>query len=398
MIKAEPRTILSFLHANFDVVKDLFSYQIADGLITKEVYDMLIQKHGHTMNIRLREYRVIRSLGSDYEMRDVYFKLMEFLMFEFKPLLPETIEKYKGSISELFLKIRKYENQDRDILQERIKNLSHQVREFVDLVERNTFRLLAETRELKSNIDRIEYREKVQKASFWIEYYILPLNRILDVKHSESVTSTVLDVSEYANRRRLDFQDETIRMEFEKLYSQLIQTNTDLLRQSKVLVNELLPLLERIRTESLILTGWIEFLRNPYKMDTPPLLKGTRTMVYAKDMLYKVREFFEQFSVNDYVTLEDGVVDFDKWIFDRDLFKGNLTKSLPVNDFFSWCYEELQKDFQDIETDKFFALCGLLFDGDLQIEFPKKAERVTLTTTTSNISLPKIKVEPALKI
>jgi len=398
MIKAEPRTILSFLHANFDVVKDLFSYQIADGLITKEVYDMLIQKHGHTMNIRLREYRVIRSLGSDYEMRDVYFKLMEFLMFEFKPLLPETIEKYKGSISELFLKIRKYENQDRDILQERIKNLSHQVREFVDLVERNTFRLLAETRELKSNIDRIEYREKVQKASFWIEYYILPLNRILDVKHSESVTSTVLDVSEYANRRRLDFQDETIRMEFEKLYSQLIQTNTDLLRQSKVLVNELLPLLERIRTESLILTGWIEFLRNPYKMDTPPLLKGTRTMVYAKDMLYKVREFFEQFSVNDYVTLEDGVVDFDKWIFDRDLFKGNLTKSLPVNDFFSWCYKELQKDFQDIETDKFFALCGLLFDGDLQIEFPKKAERVTLNTTTSSISLPKIKVEPALKI
>ena len=398
MIKAEPRTILNFLHANFDVVKDLFSYQIADGLITKEVYDMLIQKHGHTMNIRLREYRVIRSLGSDYEMRDVYFKLMEFLLFEFKPLLPETIEKYKSSISELFLKIRKYENQDRDILQERIKNLSHQVREFVDLVERNTFRLLAETRELKSNIDRIEYREKVQKASFWIEYYILPLNRILDVKHSESVTSSVLDVCEYANRRRLDFQDETIRMEFEKLYSQLIQTNTDLLKQSKVLVNELLPLLERIRTESLILTGWIEFLRNPYRMDTPPLLKGSRTMVYAKDMLYKVREFFEQFSVNDYVTLEDGVVDFDKWIFDRELFKGNLTKSLPVNDFFSWCYKELQKDFQDIETDKFFSLCGLLFDGDLQIEFPKKAERVTLTTTTSTISLPKIKIEPALKI
>ena len=398
MIKAEPRTILSFLNTNFDVVKDLFSYQIADGLITKEVYDMLIQKHGHTMNIRLREYRVIRSLGSDYEMRDVYFKLMEFLMFEFKPLLPETIEKYKTSISELFLKIRKYENQDRDILQERIKNLSHQVREFVDLVERNTFRLLAETRELKSNLDRIDYREKVQKASFWIEYYILPLNRILDVKHSESVTSTVLDVSEYANRRRLDFQDETIRMEFEKLYAQLIQTNTDLLRQSKVLVNELLPLLERIRTESLILTGWIEFLRNPYRMETPPLLKGSRTMVYAKDMLYKVREFFEQFSVNEYVTLEDGVVDFDKWIFDRELFKSNLTKSLPVNDFFSWCYKELEKDFQDIDTDKFFALCGLLFDGDLQIEFPKKAERVTLTTTTSTISLPKIKIEPALKI
>ncbi|MFN0032462.1 MAG: hypothetical protein ACKVOR_09900 [Flavobacteriales bacterium] len=398
MIKAEPRTILSFLHSHFDVMRDLFAYQTADGLITKEAYDGLVQRHGHTMNLRLREYRVIRSMGSDFEMRDVYYKLMEFLLFEFKPLLPETIEKYKGSIGDLFLKIRKYENQDRDILQERIKNLSHQVREFVDLVERNTFRLLAETRDLKSNLERIEYREKVHKASFWIEYYILPLNRILDVKHSESVTSTIMDVSEYANRKRLEIADETVRTEFEKLYIQLIQTNTDLLRQSKVLVNELLPLLERIRTESLILTGWIEFLRNPYKMDTPPLLKGSRTMVYAKDMLYKVREFFEQFSANEPITIEDDVVSFDKWIFDREHFKGKLAAQLPVNDFFGWCYKELQKDFTEIETEKFFALCGLLFDSDLQIDFPKKQERVNLTTTTSKISFPKLKVEPAIKI
>ncbi len=398
MIKAEPRTILSFLHQNFDIMRDLFTFQSTDGLITKEMYDMLIQKHGHTMNIRLREYRVVRSMGSDYEMRDVYFKLMEFLLFEFKPLLPETIEKYKSSIGDLFLKIRRYENQDREILQERIKNLSHQVREFVDLVERNTFRLLSETRDLKSNIERVDYREKVHKASFWIEYYILPLNRILDVKHSESVTSSILDVSEYANRKRLDFADETIRVEFEKLYVQLIQTNTDLLRQSKVLVNELLPLLERIRTESLILTGWIEFLRNPYKMDTPPLLKGSRTMVYAKDMLFKVREFFEQFMHNETITIEDSVVDFDKWIFDREHFKTQLLSSMPVNDFFGWCYKELKKDFKDIDTDKFFALCGLLFDGDLQIDFPKKSERVNLKTTTSNISLPKLKIEPAVKI
>lgn len=398
MIKAEPRTILSFLHQNFDIMRDLFTFQSADGLITKEIYDMLIQKHGHTMNIRLREYRVVRSMGSDYEMRDVYFKLMEFLLFEFKPLLPETIEKYKSSIGDLFLKIRRYENQDRDILQERIKNLSHQVREFVDLVERNTFRLLSETRDLKSNIERVDYREKVHKASFWIEYYILPLNRILDVKHSESVTSGILDVSEYANRKRLDFADETIRVEFEKLYVQLIQTNSDLLRQSKVLVNELLPLLERIRTESLILTGWIEFLRNPYKMETPPLLKGSRTMVYAKDMLFKVREFFEQFMQNETITIEDGVVEFDKWIFDREHFKTQLMANMPVNDFFGWCYKELKKDFKDIETDKFFALCGLLFDADLQIDFPKKSERVSLKTTTSSISLPKLKIEPAIKI
>lgn len=398
MIKAEPRTILSFLFNYFDVIRDLFEFQSQDGIITKEVYDMLCHKHGQNMKSKLREYRIVRSVGSDYEMRDVYFKLMEFLLFEFKPLLPETIEKYKGSIGELFLKIRKGETNDRDILQERIKNLSHQIREFVDLVERNAFRLLSETRDLKSNIDRVEYRDKVHKASFWIEYYILPLNKILDVNHSESVANKLMEVSEYANRKRLDFGDETLRLEFEKLYVQLIQTNQDLLRQSKILTNELLPLLERIRTESLILTGFIEFLRNPYKVETPPLLKGSRTMVYAKDMLFKVREFFEQFQIDDVIILEEDNTEFDRWIFDRELFKSKLNESLPVNDFFGWCYKMLQKDFVEIETEKFFAVTGLLFDEDLQIEFPKKSERVLIKTTTSSISVPKIKIEPAIKL
>jgi hypothetical protein len=320
------------------------------------------------------------------------------LLFEFKPLLPETIEKYKGAIAELFLKIRKSEIHDRDILIERIKNLSGQVREFVDLVERNAFRLLSETRDLKSNIDRVQYREKVNKASFWIEYYILPLNRILDVNHSESVTSKLVEVSEYANRKRLDYSDETIRNEYERLYVQLIQTNQDLLKQSKILTNELLPLLERIRTESLILTGFIEFLRNPYKVETPPLLKGSRTMVYAKDMYFKVREFFEQFQVEGPVIVEEGVSDFDKWIFDRTLFKEKLAENMPVNDFFTWCFKALKKDFSEIETEKYFAVTGLLFDEDLQIDYSKKGERIEIKTTTSKLSVPKLKVEPASKI
>ncbi|MFN9970793.1 MAG: hypothetical protein ACK58T_12950, partial [Phycisphaerae bacterium] len=202
----------------------------------------------------------------------------------------------------------------------------------------------------------------------WIEYYILPLNKILDVNHSESVANRVVEISEYANRRRLDFGDEGARIEFEKLYVQLIQTNQDLLRQSRILTNELLPLLERIRTESLILTGFIEFLRNPYRMETPPLLKGSRTMAYSKDMLFKVREFFEQFQQPDVVYLEDGVSDFDKWIFDRDYFLGQLRNQMPVNDFFGWCVKMLNKDFDHIDTEKFFALTGLLFDEDLSIE------------------------------
>jgi hypothetical protein len=114
-------------------------------------------------------------------------------------------------------------------------------------------------------------------------------------------------------------------------------------------------------------------------------------------MLFKVREFFEQFQQPDVVYLEDGVSDFDKWIFDREHFKSQLKAQMPVNDFFGWCVKMLHKDFDHIDTEKFFALTGLLFDEDISIEFPKKNERVTITTNTSRISVPKIKIEPALK-
>ncbi len=400
MIKAEPRTILSFLQSHFDVVRDLFDFQSEDGIIRKETLNHVCEKHGSFIQGKLKEYRVIRSLGEDFEMRDAYFKMMEFLLLEFRPLLPETIEKYQLSISELFLKIRKSiaQQSDRDILQERVKNLNHQVREFVDMVEKNTWRLLAETRDLKSNIERVEYRDKVHKASFWIEYYIIPLNRILDVNHSESIAQRLMDVSEFANRRRLDFEDEMVRMEFEKLYVQLVHTNSDLLRQSKILTNELLPLLERIRTESLILTGWIEFLRNPYKMDAPRMLKASRGMPYAKDMLYKTREFFQQFENSEAVYMEEGSDDFEKWIFDRELFKSKLTAQMPVNDFFSWCEKELHKDFKNIETEKFFALTGLIFDDEFTVDYAKKHERVIINTTTSKLNVPKLKIEPTIKI
>jgi len=108
--------------------------------------------------------------------------------------------------------------------------------------------------------------EKKFRSIVRTEYYILPLNKILDVNHSESIANRLFDISEFANQKRLNFGDEALRLEFEKLYTQLIQTNDDLLFQSKTLVNELLPLVERIRTESLIITGWIEFLKNPYRL------------------------------------------------------------------------------------------------------------------------------------
>jgi hypothetical protein len=356
------------------------------------VLNLVVKKHGHDIIPQLVEYRILRQLNSDFEIHSVYYQLMEYLLNEFKPLLPETIQKYHYSIASLFRKIRESSKFEEKILSNRITDLSLQIKEFMELVEKNTFKLLSETRELKSNVAKIDYREKVHKASFWIEYYIIPLNQILDVNQYDSVASKLYEVSEYVNQKRLLYQENEIRSQFEKLYSQLIQVNDNLLRQSKILTNELLPLIERIKTESTILTGWIEFLKNPYKEETPDLLKSERGLAYSNNIYLNTKEFFEQYLNSTPTFIDEAEIATEKWIFDKELYKEKLTKDLPVEDFFSWCAKELKQEYKQLEESKFFSLTGLLFEEDLFLELPQKGEHSKIKTNDFTLQVPKIKI------
>lgn len=393
MIKAEPKTILNFLANHFDSLKDLFDAQVENGIIHQEVLAQIMTERDDQIQSQLIEYKILRKLGDDFEFRDTYFKLFEFILNEFRPLLPETIQKYEQSIGTLFKKIREGINGDTLILKNRIDDLNNEIKEFSEAVEKNTIRLLAETRELKSNVDKLDYKEKVRKASFWIDYYILPLNNILDINHGDSITNKLFDISEYVNIRRLNFSDENIRLQFEKVYTFLIQTNDDLLRQSKLLTNELLPLIERIRTESIILTGWMEFLKQPYKSPVPKVFKGERNYPYNNDMYLNAKEYIEQFAADETIILEEPIANSDKWVFNKDLYKGKMMSQLPLDSFFDWCGLTLRGEYKEIETDKFFALTGLLFEEGIMLELDESSkDRKLIKTNQMTLRVPKIKV------
>jgi hypothetical protein len=393
MIKAEPKTILSFIATYFDLIRDLFDTQVTEELIRKETLTIILDKHRKDIKSQLIEYKIIRQINDDFELRDVYHKLIEFVLFEFRPLLPEEIGKFGSSISELFRKIKEGISNDKNILLERLIALTAQIKEFSDSVEKNSIRLLNETRELKSNVNRIDYKEKIVKASFWIQYYITPLNTILDVNHSESISNKLLDISEYANQRQLNFDDEGIRQSFQKLYYLLRQTNDDLLIQSKVLTNELLPLIERIRTENLILTGWIEFLKNPYKIVPPKFLKTDTDKPYSSKIYLNTKEYFEQFTHAEEATIEEEIVKEQRWIFRKSHYKQKLIEKLPLENFFGWCNDELKVESNEITNEKFFALTGLLFEEDLEVSFSDKNETIKIKTVTSNLKVPKLIVK-----
>jgi len=391
-MRIEPKTIIRFTLEYFDIIRDMFDAHVAEGLLKQEHVAEIFLKHNRNIEAQMLEYKLMRRIGNDFDLRSEYLNFLKFILEEFRPLLPEHIEKYNYSISELFRKIKDEIFGDKDVLDSRVKNISNEIREFVTAVEHNTISLLEQTRALKANLEKVDYREKVQRASFWIDYYILPLNRILDVTHNESVISKLYNISEFVNNKRLNFYDENIRQSFESLYFQLIQTNDDLLKQSRILTNELLPLIERIRTESTILTGFITFLRNPYKTQVPKMFKRKNNMVLSSNAALNAKAFMEQFAKDDTIYLEDLIDNNDKWIFDIDYFKGKLREQLPVNNFFDWAATTLEKEYTAIESDKLFALTTLLFEEDLQLEFDEKKKNKKIKTDEYTLKVPNITV------
>lgn len=393
MNKAEPRTILHFLWNHFDLIRDLFDVQSREGLIRKESLIAIIDKHGKEIKQHLIDYQILKQSNDDYEMREAFFGLLEFILLEFRPLLPEEVSKFGNSISDLFAKIIDGIGGDKNILLDRIRAISVEIKNFSESVEKNSIRLLKETRELKSNVGRIGYQEKIQKASFWIEYYIAPLNSILDVNHSESITNKLLEISGYANQKQISITDEGVRQAFHQLYFLLRHANDDLLKQSKILTNDLLPLIERIKTENIILTGWIEFLKKPHKAKTPLLLKTFAHRPYSDKMVFSAREYFEQYLNSGTTYIEDNEEVEVRWVFNKRKYKNRLMKDLPVTNYFEWCFNQLNNETAQVSNDKIFAMTSLLFDEQVEVEFDEDESMLSIKTQTSILKVPKIKLK-----
>jgi hypothetical protein len=391
-MRVEPKTIINFLSNHFEFLRELFDAHRQEGLLRKEAYHRIAYIHNTDVLNQMLEYKILRKVNDDFEFHSIYWNMLEFILNEFRPFLPETIEKYHHSISSLYKRIREWANGDKVVLHHTLNDLSDEIKSFYESVEKNSMALLKETRDLKANLERIDYREKVLRASRWIDDYIIPLNLILDVNRPESITNKLYEIAHYSNGKRLNFSDESIRLQFEKLYNQLIQTHDNLLTQSKILTNELLPLIERIRTESMILTGFIEFMKNPYRIKTPKLLKTTRSSLYSSSMYLNALEYVEQFLNQEDFYLDTQAEPTDKWIFNKAEYKTKLESELPVEDFFSWCEKTLNIEYQELDPRKFFSLSILLFEKDLHVEFPKEKKLEPIRLNNSILKVPQLKV------
>ncbi|MFI5203141.1 MAG: hypothetical protein ACHQF2_01495 [Flavobacteriales bacterium] len=390
-MQAEPKTVLRFLLQYFDQLEKMMEAQRSEGFIRSETLTEICKEAD--IRAQLSEYKVLQVVKSDFEFKKIYYDFLSHIIGEQRLVLPESVEKYHDSITKLFYHIQYTLPEEKEILTERIAELQSEIKNLLDMVENNTNTLLKETRELKANVEKIDYLEKVKKASFWIDYYIIPLNQLLDINNHNSVSSKLYEVSYFVNTKRLQVEDEDIRLKFEKLYENLLHVNDDLLRNSKILTHELMPLIERIKTESLILTGFIQYLKKPYKIKTPLLLKDKRTYTYNKNTYLNTLEYFEQFMSQEPVLYEEQANTGAKWVFNFEKYKTNMRKKLPMENFFEWASKELDYEFSQIESEKFFSLCSLLFEDDLEILVDETARRQRIYTSEQTFLVPKLTVK-----
>lgn len=396
MIKSEPKSILQFIASHYDLLRDLFDIQVKNNIITTEALNVCLETYDKNIREQLTEYQILVVQNDDFAFNEPYFILFEFIHQQFKPLLPEEIEHFGEAIRSLFLKIKEGINEDKNILLERIEALSNQIKKFTNAVINNTKSLLTESKELKANNKKIDYQEKIQKARYLIENYISPLNTILDVNHSQSIYNELLNVSQFANVRRFDYADESIRREFEKLYHLLRQVAKDLNLQSIILSNELLPLIDRIKTESEYLRGFHFYLINGncYKEIEPPkIFVPTRDNIYNRFVYENTKEYFEQFKHEDEIVVVEDSQRTNDWIFDKSKYKGTLNNNLPVDDFFKWCEGSLKQESENFSFDNFFMVTSLLFEEDYEISVDKDGKKISISDENTELIMPKLTIK-----
>ncbi|KOF04173.1 hypothetical protein OB69_04130 [Roseivirga seohaensis subsp. aquiponti] len=397
MIRAEPKSILAFLVNHFDLIAELFDTQIKDDIISRGSLQSILENYDSAIEPQLYEYKILSGKGEDYVIHDPYFKLLEFVLQQFKPLLPEQIQKYYHSIRNLFQKLKQDAyTTDKELTIARIEKLSEEITAFVNNVVYNTLSLLKESRALKANTLQLEYHEKVRKARYWIENYIQPLNTILDIDHAQSIYNELLNISQYANTRRLDYSHEGLRRQFERLYQQLNDAERQIQEESILLTKELLPLLDRIKTESEILSGMHLYLTNgdcyKKKYDPPPLFVTGRDQLYNPHILIKTREYFDLFKGEEEVVIVEESSSHTFWFFDRQAHKERLDTALPVIDFFNWCQTAFEQNPDDLSVENYFQVTGLLFEEGYRVDVLDAKAEILQFSNGTKLSMPQLKI------
>ncbi|OWY20201.1 hypothetical protein C7N43_22255 [Sphingobacteriales bacterium UPWRP_1] len=418
------KSILGFLHRNYDFVHRLFSIAKQTNFFIKEETLKDVCREFEVAFDTLTEYRIVREQrNNEYNLPSVYVHFLSHLLSDFSMPLHESVDKYRVSIANYYTQL--LQEKEHNKVNDLINSLVSEIEEFSEIIENRTQQLLKETRELKSNLSQIDYLEKARKATYWIDNYIIPLNDILERENPHSVYQELTLISDFASRQQYSYSRFEIRSQFNTLYHHSNNIIEIALKNQAIIQKELLPLAERIKSESQILTGTIAYLEDIRQValglkkaeELPQItfFENTRLnhTLYSESFGQDAKFLWERLKEDDSFVLQPTENEvFDTWFFDletKNYYKKKLIQDLPIDNFFQWCYTSLQTEYQETETqhintEKFFAISSLLFldeefekDFQVQLDTIFEPEKVEIRLTDLILEVPKIHLKTLKK-
>jgi len=159
---------------------------------------------------------------------------------------------------------------------------------------------------------------------------------------------------------------------------------------------ELLPLIERLQTESEILSGWLYFLERPFLHQVPVMPARRLFTLTGSNIGVGVELFLQQFERRpaDIVLKEEETkpVNTRQVYFNRRHYQKSLQEAVPVGNYFEWCYEMMQAHESMPGTERFLKIGSLLFEEVDQFEADFGEGRIQLQIGSTVFDLPVMEV------
>ena len=365
----DPKKVLRFFEEHFSDIEKLVALNKKNSFVS---YDDVLSVFSNSLVMdNLIEYKILEErFTGDYTFNEHYGEFISFLLDDFSLDMPEQIKKYYSSLSELYEKLKASQNKNETL--KIVQALESEIFKFEKQLQQNIAKLIKETKEIKANNEALDYTKKLAKASELTTLYVEPLNTILE-DHNESILYIIDAVLQRANLERFNHEDRNIKNAYLKLYNSYSHIKKEILKKNKLLIDEVVPLLDRIQVESRILTGFINFLGNNLAYEVPILLDRERYNTYAVDAHFDVKNIWEGHrDIGNEIIFDDIEALEDAWLYDKDKYYDLLLKSLPNENFYEWIFNTLEEEFSEVEIKKFFDLSKLIFENGLDIEYENK--------------------------
>ncbi len=392
-----PDEILRFMSKNLEGLRLLFEAGRRQGYVLEQaVFEKICSENVLDLSDLQRLRFVKQQPTQDYKLRKQYTDFLEFIFESAALNLPDRFKFHAEAIREQFNNLQ--QELDAAKLPDHITTLQSQLDDFLTEIDIQTRQLLRDTEALKASGEHeSSLPARIATANRWLESFIHPLTQVLQANSPDAIVAQLHRINTYSHQKSLFEADPELARLFRHLYGEALRVSEELTRLSNQIVRELMPMLERIRTSSKIMAGFYHLLEAVRQNQEPAepfygLLSRRNRRVYSTDWKVRAEMLLDNFFIEPERFVEEPVDATDDWLPNTNHFKNCLKASLPVDNFYIWCYDFLKTETPSVTLHKFFSVSKLLLDTDFEADFLENSLRFNLELVDVTLSLPIIKL------